>query len=146
MAHIISPYFTTRIWDNTTTRNDNDRVKLSLRRKRSHVVGFNPKGNSGVVFAAGDILAVVIERGPYGHFIEGICISVTKRSLMHPHTGVVVRNVIAGVGVEFTISYYYHRMYKLQMRDYKRKQFDYANSNKLYYLRNRDNKESRVRL
>ena len=146
MTQVQPSYFTTRVWDNTSTRSDNDRVKLSLRRQRLHVVGFNPQGNSGVLFTAGDILAVVIERGPYGHFIEGICLSVCKRSLIHPHTGVVVRNVIAGVGVEFTVSYYYHRMYKLQMRDYKRKQFDYANSNKLYYLRSRDNKESRVRL
>lgn len=145
-SSLVQDYFVSKQWDNTRSREQNLRNKLYSRRGRDQIVGFKNYTQLGVKFTAGDILAVVLERGPYGHMIEGICMSVRKRSFINKHAAILIRNVLMGVGVEFTLSYYYHRIYKLQMRDYKRKKFDYVNSNKLYYLRYRDNRETQVRV
>ena len=47
------------------------------------------------------------------------------------------------VGLEFTVSYYYNRLYTLKFLDYKRK-FFYFNKNKLFFIRNRLNRESKI--
>lgn len=84
-----------------------------------------------------------VERGPYAHLLEGICLSIKKRSFLNKETAILIRNVLFGVGVEITASYYNNRLYKCGFNDYKRKQFEYVN-HKLYYLRQRDNRETQV--
>lgn len=51
---------------------------------------------------------------------------------------------MTSVGVEILIAYFLRRLYKLSFSDYKRKQFFY-NKPRLYFLRDRLNRESRVR-
>ena len=75
---------------------------------------------------------------------EGICISITKKSLVKPDVSLILRNVILGVGVEFTVSYFFNRVYNLSLSDYKRKDFIYKRS-KLYYVRQRINRASRIK-
>jgi len=55
-----------------------------------------------------------------------------------------LRNVLLGVGIEYTLSYYYNRVYQLHVQDYKRKRFVYRRA-KLYYLRQKLNRASRVK-
>lgn len=92
---------------------------------------------------AGDIMRLNVEKGPYAHLLEGLCLSIKKRSFLNKETAILIRNVLFGVGVEITASYYNNRLYKCGFSDYKRKQFGYI-SHKLYYLRQRDNKETQV--
>ncbi len=53
--------------------------------------------------------------------------------------------MLYGTGVEITVLYFLNRLYKnLFMSDYKRKQFLYRSS-KLYYLTDKENRNSRVK-
>ena len=84
-----------------------------------------------------------VEKGPYAHLLEGLCLGIKKRSFLNKETAILIRNVLFGVGVEITASYYNNRLYKCGFSDYKRKQFEYI-GHKLYYLRQRDNRETKV--
>ena len=61
-----------------------------------------------------------------------------------PDTTLLLRNVIMGVGIEITASYFYNRVFNLSLSDYKRKEFIYTRS-KLFYVRYRMNKSSRIK-
>jgi hypothetical protein len=45
--------------------------------------------------------------------------------------------------IEVTVSYFYNRIYKLKFLDYKRK-FYFFNKNKIFFIRKRLNRESRI--
>ena len=53
----------------------------------------------------------------------------------------MLRNIILGVGVEVTLSYYLNRIFFLKISDFKRKFFLYKKS-KLYYIRIQLNRSS----
>jgi len=55
-----------------------------------------------------------------------------------------VRNVIYGIGIELVAMYYANRIYYVSILDYKRKQARYVKA-KLYYLRHKLNRASRVK-
>jgi len=65
------------------------------------------------------------------------------KSKLSPNASLILRNVIMGVGIEIAVSYFYNRVYRLTVADYKRKQFIYRRA-KLYYLRQKMNVASRV--
>lgn len=92
----------------------------------------------------GDILVVIFWKEAIIYRFEGICISIKKKSLAKPDVTLILRNIVMGVGIEFTVSYFYNRVYFLTVSDYKRKQFLYKKS-KLYYLRQKLNRASRVK-
>jgi ribosomal protein L19 len=74
---------------------------------------------------------------------SGICIAIKKKSFILPDLSLILRNIIIKTGMEITYSYFYNRAYKQKFLDYKRKIFTY-NKNKLYFIRDRLNRESRV--
>jgi ribosomal protein L19 len=94
-------------------------------------------------FSVGDILIVFYwVKGLLFRF-EGICIALKKKNLLNVNTTLILRNVLSSIGVELAISYYYNRLFYLKFSDFKRKKFIY-NRAKLYYLRNKLNRESRI--
>jgi len=70
--------------------------------------------------------------------------SIRYKSLTNVNTNICLRNVLFGIGIEVTASYFINRVYILTILDYKRKQFIYRRS-KLYYLRCKLNRASRVK-
>lgn len=94
-------------------------------------------------FLIGDILEFVYKYKNMVLTFSGICISLRKKSFVMPDLSLILRNVIIGVGIELTISYFYNFGYKMLFLDYRRKFFHY-NKNKLYFIRNRVNRESKV--
>jgi ribosomal protein L19 len=97
-----------------------------------------------VLFSVGDILVVTFWKNAILYRFEGICISIRKKKLLNFNTTIILRNIIMGIGIEFTIAYYLHRIFFLTINDYKRKQLIYRKS-KLYYLRCKLNRASRVK-
>lgn len=95
-------------------------------------------------FSPGDIVVVVFWKAYIVYCFEGLCISIKKKGLLNPDVSLILRNVILGVGVEFTVSYFANRVYNLSLSDYKRKDFLYKRS-KLYYVRQQMNRASRVK-
>lgn len=111
---------------------------LKERRKRKNVMPL------AVHFSAGDVFAIIFWKRSYIHRFEGICISRRKKALLDPNAALILRNVLLGVGIEFTVAYYQSRVYRLHILDYKRKKFIYKRA-KLYYIRQRINRASRVK-
>lgn len=96
-------------------------------------------------FVPGDILSIFFwNKGLIFNF-EGICLSIKSRKLKKANISLILRNIIFKVGVELTISFIYNRLFFLKIQDYKRKRFYYKKS-KLFYLRNKLNRESRVKI
>lgn len=112
---------------------------VSLRKQREPIKGLK----NSYQFSAGDIINLVYFKKSLGFTFEGICLSVKKISLCVPNSSFLLRNIILGVGVEFLSSFFYNRNYFLTLLDYKRKSFFYRN-NKLYYLRNKVNRNSKI--
>jgi ribosomal protein L19 len=70
---------------------------------------------------------------------------VKNKNFVNPNVTVILRNILFGTGVEFTISYFLNRLYRnISMADYKRKRFLYKSS-KLFYLRDKKNRASKVK-
>lgn len=116
------------------------RNMIQQRRQRKLVCNLN----EAVYFSPGDIVVVVFWKAYVIYRFEGICMSVRKRNFLDPNAALVLRNIVLGVGVEFTVSYFMNRVYNLSVADYKRKDFVYKRS-KLYYIRQRINRASRVK-
>ena len=96
-------------------------------------------------FKVGDVLIVFFWIKGIFYRFEGICIRAKKKCFLNSDTSFTLRNVLFGVGIEVTISYYYNRAFnKMLTLDYKRKKFLYRKS-KLYYLRTKMNRASRVK-
>ena len=93
-------------------------------------------------FLIGDVLEFVYFYKSTALTFSGICIAIKKKSFKLPDLALILRNIIVKSGVEVTLSYFYNRAYKLTFLDYKRKFYTY-NKNKLYFIRERLNQESR---
>lgn len=83
------------------------------------------------------------DRGPTTFAFEGICLSVRYRGFGRKTTMVHLRNIMTSIGLELKIAYFLKRIYKLTFNDFKRKSFRY-NKKRLYYLRDRMHRQSRV--
>lgn len=94
-------------------------------------------------FLVGDILEFAYFYKSAALTFSGICIAIKKKSFILPDMALILRNIIIKTGMEITYSYFYNRAYKQKFLDYKRKIFTY-NKNKLYFIRDRVNRESRV--
>lgn len=112
---------------------------IHRRKKRPSIKGLKRT----YCFTAGDIINVVYFKKALGFTFEGICLAVRKLSFSLPNTSFLLRNVILSVGMEFISSFFYNRNYYLTLLDYKRKAF-YYKSTKLYFLRNRINRNTKV--
>ena len=110
---------------------------LNRKKKKKNIYGF-------IKFSVGDIINVTYISKYIIYGFEGICISKKKKNITLPNTNIILRNVLLGVGVELSLSYFYVRIYNLHLSDYKRKRFSYKRA-KLYFVRNRLNKFSGVK-
>lgn len=96
------------------------------------------------LFSVGDIVNISYISGFITYGFEGICICLRKKKLKNINASFILRNILSGVGVELTISYYYNRAYRFTVADYSRKEFYYKRA-KLFYLRKRLNRASRIK-
>jgi ribosomal protein L19 len=94
-------------------------------------------------FLIGDIVEFVYFYKHISLTFSGICIAIKKKSFILPDLTLILRNIIIKTGIEVTLSYFYNRAYKLKFLDYKRKFYTF-NKNKLYFIRHRLNRESKV--
>jgi len=117
---------------------DKKLVNIISRKNRVSVPGF-----FSLRFFVGDIIKIICFIRNVPLVFEGVCISISKRKFILPDVSFILRNVILSVGIEINISYYYNRVYTLKLHDFKRKIFFFRRS-KLFFLRFRLNKESRV--
>ena len=94
-------------------------------------------------FVVGDIIEFLFVFKSVPLLYSGICIAIRKKSFLVPDVTLILRNIIMKVAIEVTVSFFYNRLYKLKFLDYKRK-FYFFNKNKIFYIRKRVNKESKV--
>lgn len=95
-------------------------------------------------FSVGDVLIVFFWVKGLLYRFEGICICIRKKNIKKVDSSLILRNVLGSIGVELCISYYFNRLFYLKFSDFKRKKFIYKRA-KLYYLRNKLNKASRIK-
>ena len=91
----------------------------------------------------GDVIRVVFHYKNYPMAFTGMCIAIRKKNFTDHNTGLVLRNVIVGVGVEVIVSYYCNRSFNLKYLNHSRK-FYFYNRAKLYYLRGKTNTVSKI--
>lgn len=113
---------------------------IQLRRSRPKVNGFR----KAYKITIGDILYIDFRISGLLYFFEGICIRIKGKNFVNPETSLTLRNILWGVGVELSIAYFYMRIFFPRFDDYKRKKFFYSRS-KLFFLRKKLNKHSRIR-
>src|ERR1700749_740636 len=94
-------------------------------------------------FLVGDIIEFLFIYKSVPLLYSGICIAIRKKSFLVPNTTIILRNIIMKVAIEITVSFFYNRLYKLKFLDYKRK-FYFFNKNKIFFLRKRLNRESKI--
>jgi ribosomal protein L19 len=95
------------------------------------------------VFIVGDIIEFLFVFKSVPLLFSGICIAIKKKSFLIPDVTLILRNIIMKIAVEVTVSFFYNRLYKLKFLDYKRK-FYFYNKNKIFFIRKRLNRESRI--
>lgn len=95
------------------------------------------------IFLVGDIIEFLFLYKSVPLLYSGICIAIRKKSFIVPNTTLILRNIIMKVAIEIIVSFFFNRIYKLKFLDYKRK-FYFFNKNKLFFIRKRLNRESRV--
>lgn len=119
----------------------NYNVNRFLRRRtsRARIVGFF----NNYAINSGDVISVTYSIKGFSFFFEGICISLKNRAMRNPNTSFILRNVIEQSGVEMLLSYYYNRIFRYNLQDYKRKSFHYRIS-KLFFLRDVKSKLSYI--
>lgn len=111
-------------------------IDLVERQDRLQLPGFGNDNSWGLRFDGGDVLVLSYERGAATYAFEGVCLTVRGRGFGKKQTTFALRNVVCGVGVEITMAYFLHRLYKLSFNDFKRKYFLYDRT-RLYFIRNR---------
>jgi ribosomal protein L19 len=112
---------------------------LALRRKRKKVNGISFKK-----IQIGDVIEVFYNAG-YPIAFEGIVICLRgKKTLKSPNVSLTLRNIVLRVPLEFNISYYNHRVYKLNIHDFKRK-MKIIRRSRLFFIRYLLNKYSKVK-
>lgn len=95
------------------------------------------------IFTIGDIIEFLFVFKSVPLLYSGICIAIRKKSFLMPDVTLILRNIVMKVAIEITVSFFYNRIYKLKFLDYKRK-FYFFNKNKIFFIRKRLNRESRV--
>ena len=95
------------------------------------------------LFTVGDIIEFFFVYKSVPLSFSGICIAIKKKSFLVPDVILILRNVIMKIPIEITVSFFYNRVYKLKFLDYKRK-FYFFNKNKIFYIRKRLNRESKI--
>ncbi len=95
------------------------------------------------IFVVGDIIEFLFVFKSVPLLFSGICIAIRKKAFIVPDVTLILRNVIMKIAIEVTVSFFYNRLYKLKFLDYKRK-FYFYNKNKIFFIRKRLNKESRI--
>lgn len=91
----------------------------------------------------GDILDVKLFINGFAKYFKGLCISLKKRSMLNRNSTLTVRNYLSKNGVEFCFFLHLNIVLSFNLYDYQRKRFAYRAS-KLFYLRNKLNRESLV--
>lgn len=91
----------------------------------------------------GDILDVKIFINGFAKYFKGLCISVDGRSMLTRNSSLTVRNYVHKTGMEFSFFIHLNIILSFNLYDYQRKRFAYRAS-KLFYLRNKLNRESLV--
>lgn len=94
-------------------------------------------------FVVGDIIEFLFVFKSIPLLYSGICIAIKRKSFLVPDVTLIIRNIIMKVAIEVTVSFFYNRLYKLKFLDYKRK-FYFFNKNKIFFLRKRLNRESKI--
>ena len=112
---------------------------IKQRKNRTFIKGSKRYKN----FLVGDIIEFVFLFKSVPLLYSGICIAIRKKKFLMPDVTLILRNVIMKVAIEVTVSFFYNRIYKLKFLDYKRK-FYFFNKNKIFFIRKRLNRESRV--
>jgi|ERR1700742_729067 len=95
------------------------------------------------IFEVGDIIEFLFVYKSVPLLYSGICIAIRRKSFLVPDVILILRNIIMRVAVEVIVSFFYNRIYKLKFLDYKRK-FYFFNKNKIFFLRKRLNRESKI--
>lgn len=95
------------------------------------------------IFVVGDVIEFLFIFRSVPLLYSGLCIAIRKKAFLVPDVTLILRNIIMRVAVEITVSFFYNRIYKLKFLDYKRK-FYFYNKNKIFFIRKRLNRESRV--
>jgi ribosomal protein L19 len=138
MQHLIYNYFNI---DNLLNR----KYKLTpafyikQRKNRSFIKG----SKKYKIFIVGDIIEFLFIFKSVPLLFSGICIAIRKKSFLVPDVTLILRNIIMKTAIEVTVSFFYNRIYKLKFLDYKRK-FYFFNKNKIFFIRKRLNRESRI--
>jgi ribosomal protein L19 len=112
---------------------------IKQRKNRNYIKG-SKKYRS---FVVGDIIEFVFFFKSISLTYSGICMAIRRKSFIVPDVILVLRNVIMKISIEVTVSFFYNRIYKLKFLDYKRK-FYFFNKNKIFFLRKRLNRESKI--
>jgi ribosomal protein L19 len=82
----------------------------------------------------GDIIELIFKYKNLPITFSGIIIAIKKKAFKVADVMLIVRNILMKIGIEVMASYYYNRLYRLKILDYKRKAASYV-KNKLYFLR-----------
>jgi len=101
------------------------------------------KGTKFLKFTVGDILEFIFFSKNIPLIFSGICIAIKRKNFIVADTMILIRNIIFNTIIEIIASYFYNRIYKLKFLDFRRK-FYVFNKNKLYYIRNKVNRKSKV--
>lgn len=94
-------------------------------------------------FVPGDVLGLSYKNKGLTYFFEGLCIAIRGKNFKTLNATFILRNVLSDVGIELTCSFFYNRAFSAKVNKYKRKQLMYVKS-KLFYIRHKLNKKSRV--
>jgi len=112
---------------------------IKQRKNRNYIKG----SKKYKIFVVGDIIEFLFVFKSVPLLYSGICIAIRKKSFIVPNVTLILRNIIMKIAIEITVSFFYNRIYKLKFLDYKRK-FYFFNKNKIFFLRKRLNRESRL--
>lgn len=122
-----------------------NKIVINKRKQRKFLMNIPILKNTSKFFNKGDILRITYLTKTILCNYEGICLSLKNKFFKKPIINVVLRNVLSKIGIELTISYYLNRIFRnMLMSDYKRKRIKYRTS-KLYYLRLKKNKISKIK-
>ena len=112
---------------------------IKQRKNRNYIKG----SKKYKIFVVGDVIEFLFVFKSVPLLYSGICIAIRKKSFIVPDVTLILRNIIMKIAIEITVSFFYNRLYKLKFLDYKRK-FYFFNKNKIFFLRKRLNRESRL--
>ena len=112
---------------------------IKQRKNRNYIKG----SKKYKIFVVGDVIEFLFVFKSVPLLYSGICIAIRKKSFIVPNVTLILRNIIMKIAIEITVSFFYNRIYKLKFLDYKRK-FYFFNKNKIFFLRKRLNRESRL--